>query len=533
MSSRFFPRFLFAAVLLLGGVSARTGHAGDWYHDATTNYPDADGWDEGNWIDDSHGDWHTMPWYLVGDDGDKSCCSKFAESDPLYLDGTSEKVSNEIIACRNLAGNDVQGSFHIRADLRDDCGPGFRGFALYDFHDGDRDEYPNGLREIIRFGYVDDHRLVYRVAGDEEYTEVDDKLLDNADDGKLYEIGVDFNLSWVQLEEGVWPNNKDGFRFSLMDGYRDHNAPEDDNWVPYRFDVRFDEDDWEVNAIGLIASKDTKILFSSVYVDSRDGAIPGDLRAPDPYDPGAPLPVRYKWQEEDGVYSIGSLDQLENFEIMLQNHTFPYSTFTLISDIDCEGRDFFPEGLREFAGTFDGQGHVISNLVVDAEGGDHAGLFGRLTGTVTNVMLVNPVVKGSNYVGALAGEITEGGHVGRCGVIGANVTASGDFSGAFAVRRNQTPTVDRREFGGRGEPLDGCRSIVGHYSSHEAERVARMHFKLVPVELDGVDSNDGILFDRFDRFFLLAAGSQQRQDRNDKREFFHKRSGIIPKGRAP
>ena len=422
-------RYLFSAVLLLGAASARTGHAGDWYHDATTNYLEA-----ANWLEESHGDWHTMPWYLVGDDGDDSCCSKFAESDPLYLDGTSEKVSTEIIACRNLAGNDVQGSFHIRADLRDDCGPGFRGFALYDFHDGDRDEYPNGLREIIRFGYVDDHRLVYRVAGDEEYTEVDDKLLDNADDGKPYEIGVDFNLSWVQLEEGVWPNNKDGFRFSLMDGYRDHNAPEEDNWVPYRFDVRFNEDDWEVNAIGLIASKDTKILFSSVYVDSRDGAIPRDLRAPDPYDPGTPLPVRYKWQEEDGVYSIGSLDQLENFEIMLQDHSFPYSTFTLISDIDCEGRDFFPEGLREFAGTFDGQGHVISNLVVDAEGGDHAGLFGRLTGTVTNVMLVNPVVKGGNYVGALAGEITEGGHVGRCGVIGADVSASGNFSGAFAGR---------------------------------------------------------------------------------------------------
>ena len=143
MNFRNFFRFLLPALLLLGGASVRTGYA-DWYHDATTNYLEA-----ANWLEESHGDWHGESWYRVGDDGNDSCCSKFAESDPLYLDGTSATVTNEIVVCRNLTGNDAEGSFHIRADLRDDCGPGFRGFALYDFHDGDRDEYPNGLREII------------------------------------------------------------------------------------------------------------------------------------------------------------------------------------------------------------------------------------------------------------------------------------------------------------------------------------------------------------------------------------------------
>ena len=49
------------AIPLLGGVSARTGYA-DWYHDATTNYPDAYDWEEGNWIDDREGIVCQSPW---------------------------------------------------------------------------------------------------------------------------------------------------------------------------------------------------------------------------------------------------------------------------------------------------------------------------------------------------------------------------------------------------------------------------------------------------------------------------------------
>lgn len=281
MNSRNFFRFLLPAVLLLGAVSARTGYA-DWYHDATTNYHESV-----SWLEKSEGDWHTKPWYLVGGEGDESCCSKSAESDPLYLDGTSGSVSNEIIVCRNLARNEVQGSFHIRADLGDDPDFGFRGFALYDFCDED-DDHPDGVREIIRFGIRGKEELVCRVCGDDDYTTIQNGSLDDADDGKPYEIGVDYNLSWVRAEE---QEEQSVFRFSLMDGYRDSD-PNDDNWVPYRFDVRFDDGNWEVNAIGLIASKGTANLFSSVYVNTDPEGIPGDLRAPDPYDPEEPLPVR-------------------------------------------------------------------------------------------------------------------------------------------------------------------------------------------------------------------------------------------------
>ena len=51
-----------------------------------------------------------------------------------------------------------------------------------------------------------------------------------------------------------------------------------------------------------------------------------------------PTSVPYEWGDEDGYYTIESFDQLERFVIMLQDYSFPDSTFTLIADIDCEGR---------------------------------------------------------------------------------------------------------------------------------------------------------------------------------------------------
>jgi hypothetical protein len=109
-------------------------------------------------------------------------------------------------------------------------------------------------------------------------------------------------------------------------------------------------------------------------------------------------------------------------------------TYVLEADIDLAGIDWTPIGDTDtpFAGTFDGQGHILSNLVVNTAGDDYAGLFGSLIGTVQGVTLVNPVVSGGAYVGALAGEIGEDAHVSRCGVVGASVTASGECSGAFA-----------------------------------------------------------------------------------------------------
>ncbi len=62
-------------------------------------------------------------------------------------------------------------------------------------------------------------------------------------------------------------------------------------------------------------------------------------------------------------------------------------SYRLMSDLDADtagysgiGDSFTPIGSRAdpFTGTFNGNGHTISNLVIDGSGTDHVGLFGAI-----------------------------------------------------------------------------------------------------------------------------------------------------------
>ncbi|MBQ0068443.1 MAG: hypothetical protein KBT09_01620, partial [Bacteroidales bacterium] len=82
--------------------------------------------------------------------------------------------------------------------------------------------------------------------------------------------------------------------------------------------------------------------------------------------------------------------------------------FKVVNDIDMGGYKFTPianDWQHSFAGTFDGDGHTISNLYVDKTAA-YSGLFGR-TDTVSvikNVKLDAPVIKSTgNYAAALVG----------------------------------------------------------------------------------------------------------------------------------
>ena len=59
---------------------------------------------------------------------------------------------------------------------------------------------------------------------------------------------------------------------------------------------------------------------------------------------------------------------------------------------------------HQFKGTFDGNGHVISNLTIYNTTTDYQGLFGRAVSgsTLKNVGLEGGSVKGKSYVGLYA-----------------------------------------------------------------------------------------------------------------------------------
>ncbi len=81
--------------------------------------------------------------------------------------------------------------------------------------------------------------------------------------------------------------------------------------------------------------------------------------------------------------------------------------------------------IPNFSGTLDGGGHTISGLTVNVTSGN-AGLFGDLSGSVNNLILVQPQISGSGTnVGALAGQLSSAyAVIQNCGVTGGTVSST-------------------------------------------------------------------------------------------------------------
>ncbi len=118
----------------------------------------------------------------------------------------------------------------------------------------------------------------------------------------------------------------------------------------------------------------------------------------------------------DGVYQIGSATALEFFREWVNDGDTGVDA-VLIDDIDLSGiENFAPIGYhrdggeytKQYQGTFDGQGHVISNLNIKVEDGQEAGLFGRTyQATIKNLGIVNATIVNTANIraGVFGGEI--------------------------------------------------------------------------------------------------------------------------------
>ncbi len=71
--------------------------------------------------------------------------------------------------------------------------------------------------------------------------------------------------------------------------------------------------------------------------------------------------------------------------------------------------------VSHFKGSYDGNGHTISNLYIDRAASDHIGLFGYLSGSqIKNLGLIDINITGKWYVGGLTGWNTDGATVSNC-----------------------------------------------------------------------------------------------------------------------
>ena len=138
---------------------------------------------------------------------------------------------------------------------------------------------------------------------------------------------------------------------------------------------------------------------------------------------------------------ITNADDFIQFKDNVSNgKTYAGTTVFLDSDIDFTGKTFEPigtSGIKHFNGTFDGQGHVISNIVMTSSL-QYVGLFGYSKGlTIKNVILDSSCSFTSSYD---SGAVYFGGIIGNCNtnngpctiensVNMGSVAFSGDISG--------------------------------------------------------------------------------------------------------
>ena len=106
----------------------------------------------------------------------------------------------------------------------------------------------------------------------------------------------------------------------------------------------------------------------------------------------------------------------------------------LMADISLEGINWTPVGYYDdstwkaysYAGTFDGGGHIISNLKIDSSDSNYLGLFAYIAtgGVVENLTLSDVAISGYEYIGGIAGY--NRGTIENCSV-------SGSVSGSYLV----------------------------------------------------------------------------------------------------
>lgn len=169
-----------------------------------------------------------------------------------------------------------------------------------------------------------------------------------------------------------------------------------------------------------------------------------DSFGPD-YDTNA---TTYLNQDAAGNYLIGTADELVFFAKAINTKIIPYSNagknFKLTADIDLGGRRWAPIGRMintnrtgeesTFQGNFDGGNFTISNFKVDTVDGiagndtnKGAGLFGAVSGTISNLKVTGATIVTAHWAGAIAGVIQ--GTVENCSVENTTITCLPEWTG--------------------------------------------------------------------------------------------------------
>ena len=147
-------------------------------------------------------------------------------------------------------------------------------------------------------------------------------------------------------------------------------------------------------------------------------------------------------QDANGVYQLKDKYNVAYFAAMV-NSIAPASNAVLCNDIDMKNIEFVGIGTpsSKYNGTFDGQGHTISNLTVD--GGQYVGFFGQVTDCTIKRFILDKTctLNGEAFIGIVGG--TNGACTVNLDQLGFEGTATGtaqNVSGIIGCNMGSTAT---------------------------------------------------------------------------------------------
>ena len=229
---------------------------------------------------------------------------------------------------------------------------------------------------------------------------------------------------------------------------------------------------------GLSLQKQAELLLQEMAEQETAGEAAGDQAAANSADSTA------------GTFFITSADNLRELSELVssgavygENHLYADASYVLDADIDLSGMNWEPVGNSEnpFNGSFDGNGHVISNMSIDS-GGDYAGLFGYVeNASFRNIRLTDINISGTQTrIGGIAGYVQKSATFTDCSVTG-TISAEEEeksnlYVGGIMGRNNDA-------YGGN-VTMSGCSSDVTITLNNPYGRVGGIAGSLDPGSID-------------------------------------------------
>ena len=141
------------------------------------------------------------------------------------------------------------------------------------------------------------------------------------------------------------------------------------------------------------------------------------------------------WYNDATTFNIDNAMDLAGLSALVAaGNTFAGKTINITADIDLAAHLFSPIGKSTtitFAGTFDGNGHTISNTFIVTPQGVFTGFFGQVTNaTLKNIKFNNIYVRGKDSSAALAGGLMNSTAT-DCHATGIDVNGTGPNTGGL------------------------------------------------------------------------------------------------------